>query len=393
MAIRRLFLLTAMLAALAGLMQPASARPLSPGQANAPLQAGKMRPGQLLSYDRMALPGNYRAKAWRITYATRDVFLRPTLSTGIVVLPDKAPKIPMERRLVAWAHPTTGIARKCAPSLRSSPLKAIAGLNDLVAAGLVVSATDYPGLGTEGPMGYLVGPGQAYAAIDSVRAARQIPGVGGGLDYALFGFSQGGHAALFASQLSARYAPELKLKGVAAVAPPTDLGALLRANLDSVAGRILAAFTLGSWSVKYSASLDGLVDPRARRIIGEVGRSCVDDLGGQLDALSAQRDLEKHFFRADPARTAPWSGLLTSNSLFTLDGTVPALIMQGSADDIVKPKVTERFVKQSCRAGAVIEYVTIRGKGHTGAITAGASQAVNWISARLRGSKARTTCR
>lgn len=201
------------------MMQPAQARPLSPGQANAPLQAGKMKPGTLIRYDRIALPGNYRAKAWRIAYSTRDVFLRPTLSTGIVVLPDKAPKIPMERRLVAWAHPTTGIARKCAPSLRSSPLKAISGLNDLVAAGLVVAATDYPGLGTEGPIGYLVGPGQAYATIDSVRAARQIPGVGGGPDYALFGYSQGGHAALFASQLSARYAPELNLKGVAAVAP------------------------------------------------------------------------------------------------------------------------------------------------------------------------------
>lgn len=109
--------------------------------------------------------------------------------------------------------------------------------------------------------------------------------------------------------------------------------------------------------------------------------------------MSAQRDLERHFFRADPSRLAPWSGLLAGNSLFTLDAAVPALIMQGSADDIVKPKVTDRFVKQSCRAGAVIEYVTIKGKGHAGAIAAGASQAVNWLAARLRGAKARSTCR
>ena len=251
--------------------------------------------------------GIYRAKAWRILYVTRDYRLRPILSTGIVVLPDNAPRIPMERKFVAWAHPTTGIAWKCAPSLRASPVKAIGGLNDLVASGVVVAATDYPGLGTDGPVGYLVGKGQAYAMIDSVRAAKQIPGVGGGRDFALWGYSQGGHAALFAAELAARYAPELSLKGVAAIAPPTDLGTLLRANMGSVAGRILASFTLSSWSVKYGAPLDPLVDSQAAALVQEVGKSCVDDLGGKLDALAAQKGLKQDFLKQDPARVPPWS--------------------------------------------------------------------------------------
>ena len=217
--------LLVLLLALLGAVPAAEARPPSPNSATIP--AAQQKAGTLLSHERIGLPRNYRATAWRIRYVTRDYRMRPILSTGIVVLPGTAPSNPAARKFIAWAHPTTGIAWKCAPSLRATPTKAIGGLNDIVASGLVVAATDYPGLGTPGPVGYLIGKGQAYAVIDSVRAARQIPEVGGGNAFGLWGYSQGGHAVLFATQLAASYAPELSLKGVAAIAPPTDLATLL----------------------------------------------------------------------------------------------------------------------------------------------------------------------
>lgn len=378
-----------LLSALA-LVPVAEARPKGTAQA---VPAASMKAGTLLKYERIGLPRLYRATAWRILYVTRDYSQSPILSTGIVVLPDKAPAAPAERAFVAWAHPTTGIAWKCAPSLRAAPTKTIGGLNQLVASGLVVAATDYPGLGTDGPVGYLVGKGQAQAMIDSVRAARQIPGVGGGRNYALWGYSQGGHAALFAAGIAASYAPEMTLKGVAAIAPPTDLGTLLRANLDSIAGRILASFTLSSWNVKYRAPLDALVDSNAAQLVREVGKSCIDDLGGKLEALAAQKGLKQRFLEADPLRVDPWSNLLVKNSLFRFEGTVPALVIQGTADDIVRPQVTANFVRASCRAGANIEYVTLAGKGHGGAMDAGETRAVNWLAARLAGRPARSNCK
>ena len=39
--------------------------------------------------------------------------------------------------------------------------------------------------------------------------------------FAVWGHSEGGHAALFTGELAARYAPDLKLVGVAAAAPAT----------------------------------------------------------------------------------------------------------------------------------------------------------------------------
>ena len=66
--------------------------------------------------ERIGLPRMYRAKAWRILYVTRDYKLAPILSTGIVVLPANAPANKAARKFIAWAHPTTGVAWKCAPS-------------------------------------------------------------------------------------------------------------------------------------------------------------------------------------------------------------------------------------------------------------------------------------
>ncbi|PZF75112.1 lipase [Aestuariivirga litoralis] len=364
-----------------------------PGPTSPRAVSATQKPGTLLAYEQIGLSRIYRATAWRITYVTRDYRLRPILSTGVVVLPDKAPANPAARKFIAWAHPTTGVAWKCAPSLRAAPTKSIGGLNEIVANGLVVAATDYPGLGTPGPIGYLVGKGQAYAVIDSVRAARQIPAVGGGSDFGLWGFSQGGHAVLFAAQLAGEYAPELKLKGVAAIAPPTDLATLLKANLNSIAGRILASYTLDSWHEKYGAPLNSLLDGVSQNLIDQVSKNCVDDLGSQIDAAAAQKGLDKQFLRADPSRVPPWKDLMVQNSLYALGNRAPALIIQGGADDIVKPEVTTQFVRGACQAGASVQYVTLKGKGHSGAMDAGHAQAVNWLAQRLAGQPARSNCR
>jgi alpha-beta hydrolase superfamily lysophospholipase len=85
----------------------------------------------------------------------------------------------------------------------------IQGLNEMLQQGYVVAATDYPGLGTSGPHPYLVGLSEGRAALDSVRAARSMAGSDSA--FAVWGHSQGGHAALYAGILAANYAPELKL--------------------------------------------------------------------------------------------------------------------------------------------------------------------------------------
>jgi hypothetical protein len=340
------------------------------------------------------MPAFYRAKGWRILYATRDYLGRPILSSGLVVLPDAAARKPASARsIVAWAHPTTGVARGCAPSLAGAPTATILGINELVASGHIVAATDYPGLGTAGPIGYLVGKGQAYATLDSVRAAKQIPEVGGGNRVVIWGYSQGGHAALFASAFAGRYAPEFRLLGVAAVAPPTGLGALLIADINSLDGRVLTSFTLGSWAVKYGLPLPALASPGVIAAINKVNRKCVTNVSDMLDIFSAQRPLEERFLDRNPLQVPGWSDAIASNTIKGIGSGVPAVVLQGDADEIVRPQVTGSFVRASCLKGARIKFVILRNKGHGSSAKAAVPDAMNWINARFRGDPAPSSCR
>jgi len=348
--------------------------------------------GTLLRYQRMSLPAFYRAKAWRILYMTRDYADRPILSSGMVVLSGYAATNPATRDIVAWAHPTTGVARKCAPSLRQSPTNSIVGFNDLIPAGYIIAATDYPGLGTAGPMGYLVGKGQGQAVIDSVRAARQIPEVGGSNRYALWGYSQGGHAVLFAAGMASAYAPELKLVGVAAAAPPTNLVSLLSETIGTLEGRILAAMTLESWSVKYDVPLGTLVDNHVARVVSAVTSNCVDDLGGKLDAVAAEKPLKDKFLAYNPATQPPWSSFMTANSISRLPSGIPAFIAQGKSDQIVHRDVTQQFVQAQCAAGIAVKYLTLDGMDHGGTAKASSSPAIAWIGDRFAGKTAPSSC-
>lgn len=45
-------------------------------------------------------------------------------------------------------------------------------LDQALAAGWGVVATDYAGLGTTGPQPYLIGQGEGRSVLDSIRAAR-----------------------------------------------------------------------------------------------------------------------------------------------------------------------------------------------------------------------------
>src|SRR3984885_12160969 len=96
------------------------------------------------------------ATTYRVLYRSTGLDDKPILVSGIVIVPPGDPP-PGGRPIVAWAHPTSGVVPRCAPSLAIFLFQQIQGLRSFVRDGYVVAATDYPGLGTEGPHPYLVG--------------------------------------------------------------------------------------------------------------------------------------------------------------------------------------------------------------------------------------------
>lgn len=203
------------------------------------------RAGTLIAAE--PIPGAPPAmKAWRVRYWTTDERDRPIQVSGMVIAPD-APASAGPRRVIAWTHGLIGIASRCAPSIGDGNFTVIPRLNDAIARGYVVVAPDYPGLGSDGVHPVLVGVSEGRSVLDGVRAARNIPDANAGTRFALFGESQGGHAALWSGQIWQRYAPDLQLVGIVAVVPPTDLPRNFKEGSNLQVRALLTAYAAMRW--------------------------------------------------------------------------------------------------------------------------------------------------
>jgi alpha-beta hydrolase superfamily lysophospholipase len=332
------------------------------------------------------------ASAFRVLYRSKDRNGDTIAVSGVIVVPrGNAPR--GGRPVVAWAHGTTGIARKCAPSLRPTVYQTMRGLRDLLARGYIVTATDYPGLGTIGPHPYLIGVSEGRAVLDSVRAARNFKNASASERFALWGHSQGGHAVLFAGELAPSYSPELRLVGIAAAAPATELGPLMKMDLPSITGKILGAYALKAWSEVFSLSLANIVLERSTLVFDRLSDFCNETYGQDFSMLFAEQPLEREGFLAvDILAVEPWARLMRENTPKRETRGLPVFIAQGSADTIVHPTVTANFIRDLCRSGTPVSFVGIPGGDHDASAIRGASHAARWIAARFRGREVRNNC-
>jgi alpha-beta hydrolase superfamily lysophospholipase len=339
------------------------------------------------------IPGFYQGtKAYRVLYQTTGPTGGPVVASGIVVVPEGVPPRG-GRPVVAFAHAGVGVAEGCAPSLRGvGAARLIEGLGQFVAAGYIVAASDYVGLGTAGPGSYLVGRLEAESVLDSVRAARRLPGAHAGLRYAVWGQSQGGQAALFAGQLAPAYVPELRLAGVAASAPVAELPALVRHELHLAAGGVPVAMALGTWSRLYpDARLARILTPAGSAAVAQIDRYCIEDR--EVTAASAgPSPLTAAAFTAAPWAVQPWRSILEQNSPGRAPIAVPVLLTQGGADPLVPQTFTARLARRLCGGGEPVELRVYPGVEHAEAGIVASPDVAAWIAARFRAAAPPSTC-
>lgn len=332
------------------------------------------------------------ATTYRVLYRSTGLDNKPILVSGVVIVPPGDPP-PGGRPIVAWAHPTSGVVSRCAPSLAIFLFEQIQGLRSFVRDGYVVAATDYPGLGAPGPHPYLVGASEARAVIDSVRVAVTMPGAGGGKKFVVWGHSQGGHAALFTGIIAKTYAPELDLLGVAAAAPATDLATLMNEDIDSVGGKNITAMTLWSWQRVFDAKMDRVVDPRAMPAIDQLAQECIE---GPFDLRRRQlteQPLEQYFLTTKhPSDIEPWHTLLAENSPGALPPEIPVFLAQGTDDVIIHPEVTQAYAARLCKAGSKVRMLSMPNIGHGRAAQASTRDMLEWTSGRFAGKPAPDDC-
>lgn len=358
--------------------------------ASLPVAAQDSRSGRVV--DSTPLAGApVGAAAYRIHYKSADTFGRPIVVSGAVIVP-RGQSPAGGRPVVVWAHGASGIAESCGLSDKPGFYDLIAGLQPLLAAGYVVVAPDYQGLGNRGPHPMLVGPAAAHSVIDAVRAVRDMRGVQASARYAVFGESLGAFSALWAGALSARYAPELTLVGVAAAAPPTDLKANLTGGSNIAVRAFLTAYTASSWEQVYHLSLASVVKPHTAVLIRQLARNCVSLDGFKLRTKLGMLRLAGQLRNVDLAASPRWAELMQRNSVMPATLSLPVFVQQGANDVIVAPAVTEAFVGRLCRRNRNVRYIVTAGGDHVSAGKTAAPDAVAWIGDRFTGRPPPSDC-
>ncbi len=350
--------------------------------------AGK--PGSIIRVWPLESGGPGNSEAFRFLYRSTNVKGEPIPVSGAIFIPS-GPAPAGGRHIIAWAHPTSGVAPDCAPSLYPDRAGLIWNLNDMLSEGYIVVATDYPGLGTDGVHPYLIGESAGRAVLDSVRAARNLSQNTASNRFAVWGHSEGGHAALFTGELAARYAPDLALVGVAAAAPATYLVDLFED--DAKTEQDLIAMALLSWTRMENIQPATIVEPAVMSAFKQTALGCLTSIA-QFEALEkSDKPLQKErFLKIDPTTTEPWKGIMVRNSPGQAPAGAPVFIAQGSADTTVDPQVTKRFAKLLCSQGVKVNWVELPGVSHIFIARDAAPAAIRWMNDRFKGVPAPSSC-
>lgn len=334
------------------------------------------------------------AKAWRILYTTtRDEANTPAVASGLVIAPDRASTTAVP--VIAWAHGTTGFASGCAPSILTNGLSAGAMMiqDQVIGKGWAMVATDYVGLGTEGPHPYLIGQGEGRSVLDAVRAAHQLNEVKLAPDTVVWGHSQGGHAALWAGMLASTYAPDLKIDGVAALAPASNLPGLIT-NLENVTGgELFASYVVQAYTDIYpDVTYADLIRPGARIIVQEMAQRCLAEKSTLVSILTVLT-LDKPIWSGNPDTGAFHDALVANIPSGPIKA--PLLLAQGAADTLVVPSAQNAYVKARCDAGYRLDYRTYQGRDHVPLVEPDSPlipELLQWTADRFAGKPAKYTC-
>lgn len=351
-------------------------------------------PGRLIRSEPFSRDVPADAVGWRILYTTTRGDGSATVASGLVVVPrDGQGPWPV----IDWSHGTTGFAQHCAPSLANRPFESGAFflLDHVIDRGWALVATDYIGLGTAGPHPYLIGPDTAHAVLDAARAARELTDAHLGEQNVVWGHSQGGGGALWTGALAREYAPDVDIQGVAALAPASNLTALVSELPNITGGSVFASYVVGAYTAIYDdVTYRRYIRPGAQVTVREMAERCLGEPGvfvSVLNALALTRDPQ--ILSRDPTTGALGQRLAENTPPPTV--APPLLLAQGAADSLVLRPAQDEYVDTMCAAGQQVDYRVYEGRDHVGLVEPDSplvADLVSWTADRLDGRPAAGSC-
>ncbi|EHU1703534.1 alpha/beta fold hydrolase [Acinetobacter baumannii] len=325
--------------------------------------------------------GSVAAESSILTYKMLGQSGQEVQATSLVFTPNTQPPVG-GWPIVVWAHGTTGVADVCAPSKAALADSTKDLISKLLAAGYVVVAPDYEGLGTPGIHPFLNVKSEAFSITDAVVATRNYLSQRNLLTskkWVTVGHSQGGHAALGAAQYASR--AQLDYKGTVAVAPASNLGSILVDGETQVANAPID-IKIGTYAQldTYTALVTaGIRNTQPSFDYGQVFTSQISSIAAQAENLCSgplygafyegmSNYAKDHngtldgFTRTQPnfmAVPLVKTFLDKDSQPLQVKVTTPIIIYQGIADPTVPKLATDLLISNATTVGTKINtYVT-----------------------------------
>jgi pimeloyl-ACP methyl ester carboxylesterase len=357
-----------------------------------PLPPGK--PGDVIWAGTVTAPEGTRA--WRILYRSTTVKGDPTAVSALLFAPATPPTggggpTP----ILAYAHGTTGLADRCAPSKQyvEDPARGEAsGITRGLLDKYVVVATDYAGLGTPGVHPYAVGLSEGRDVLDSIRAAQRFSGdndlgATARSTSVVWGHSQGGGAALLTAELAPTYAPDANLAGAVAGAPASELKLLGTALRTSPFFGYIFMAAAGFHAAYPELDESAIFTPDGIAAVEKAADSCSSEI------VNGYRGKDPNLYmKADPGTTEPFASVLEENSPGVRATKVPVFMYHGEADEQIPVIASKLVLDRYCRNGTTAYRTTYPGATHTGVIPLALAEIESYIADRVAGKPAPTSC-
>ncbi|RDI66876.1 lipase family protein [Nocardia pseudobrasiliensis] len=333
-----------------------------------------------------------RVSAWQLLYRTRDVHGAAEAAVTTVLAPRG---VAAGAPLVSFQCAIDAVAPHCFPSyaLRSGA-RALGAIPQIelplivaaLARGWVVSVPDHGG--ADGRFGAPREPG--YRALDAVRAALRFGplGLSESTSVALWGYSGGGLATVWAAELAASYAPELGIVGAVAGSPVGDPGAAFVRLDGTLFAGFAMVFTAGLRRTypELDAVLRAQVRPRYLAMLAKTEAAATFPLLARFALRRVDTPIGMAALMALPELRA----ILADIRPGSVAPAMPMLVLQGVNDEVVAVGDVDALVDRYTTAGARIHYLRDRLSTHLPLQFLALPVMLDWLTDRFAGLPATT---
>ncbi len=299
-------------------------------------------------------------KTYQVLYRTTDRQEKPIATVATIILPLSRPA--KDRKLVSYQTAYDGLSPSCMPSYSLQTGKvALQGAETLLMMGILSRGWTIVTADYEGPdNAWLTGKTTARGVLDGIRAAENFQPAGltdgAATDVGMMGYSGGGQATAWASELAASYAPELNIVGAAQGGVAADFGQVMK-SMDGqlFAGIALAAF-VGISQGYPEAEFDKYLNNKGRATLKYIKKkqSCIMDFAlaypfVKIRSLTTVPDL-----LSIPTIKAAADDLALGKS----PPSMPMFMYHTVLDQMEAYPAMLKLVKKYCSEGVKVQFVT-----------------------------------